>query len=144
MMLMLGKKWLSEAVHADEIEKGVLNIVCAPVGSGKTTWALDVLSNTVSSKYKMLYLIDTKNGKEQLLKHPATQYCSKSWADTVSQPFSYFYNVSIFVYPCSSFNRKNHLYQPVGQYFYSRTEICLLKANIQFISKYKNVTIIYS
>ena len=100
---MQGRKWLAEAVHADEIEKGVLNIVCAPVGSGKTTWALDVLSNTVSSKYKMLYLIDTKNGKEQLLKHPATEYCSKSWADTVSKPFSHFGESKVVVMTYAKF-----------------------------------------
>ena len=37
---MTGYKWLSEAVHMDEFSPGTMNLVQAPVGSGKTTWAL--------------------------------------------------------------------------------------------------------
>ena len=37
---MTGNKWLSEAVHMDEFSPGTMNLVQAPVGSGKTTWAL--------------------------------------------------------------------------------------------------------
>ena len=35
---MIGNKYLSEAIHAEEIKAGVLNLVSAPVGSGKTYW----------------------------------------------------------------------------------------------------------
>lgn len=80
---MTGNKYLSEAVHAEEIKAGVLNLVCAPVGSGKTHWALNVLSQTVSKPYKMVYLIDTVNGKEQLLKNENTAYYSRDWIATV-------------------------------------------------------------
>ena len=32
-------KFLAQAVHEDEICDGQLNMIKAPVGSGKTTWA---------------------------------------------------------------------------------------------------------
>lgn len=80
---MLGTKWLSEAIHSDEIQKGTLNLVCAPTGSGKTHWALRVLPHTVSQPYRMVYLIDTINGKEQLLKSDRTQFYSDEWRETV-------------------------------------------------------------
>lgn len=40
MLFLTGNKWLSQAVHMDEIIPGTMNLVHAPVGSGKTTWAL--------------------------------------------------------------------------------------------------------
>ena len=61
---MKGTKYLSDAIHMNDIYSGMLNIVTAPVGCGKTYWALNVLSQTVSRPYKMVYLIDTVNGKE--------------------------------------------------------------------------------
>lgn len=66
---MKGKKYLSEAVHMDEIESGVLNLIKAPVGAGKTYWALNVLSQQVETRTEMLYLIDTVNGKAQIAKN---------------------------------------------------------------------------
>lgn len=66
---MKGKKYLSEAVHMDEIESGVLNLIKAPVGAGKTYWALNVLSREVETRTQMLYLIDTVNGKVQIGKN---------------------------------------------------------------------------
>lgn len=76
---MKGTLWLSDAIHEEELKKGELNIIAAPVGCGKTTWALDSLSTRVSKPYKMLYLIDTVNGKEQLLRRENTQYYSDRW-----------------------------------------------------------------
>ena len=64
-------KYLSEAVHMDELRPGAINLVKAPVGSGKSTWAVDELPRMVSKPCKMVYLIDTRNGNTQLvLKHP--------------------------------------------------------------------------
>lgn len=40
MLFLTGNKWLSQAVHTDGIIPGAMNLVHAPVGSGKTTWAL--------------------------------------------------------------------------------------------------------
>lgn len=66
---MKGTLYLSEAVHMNEIESGVLNLIKAPVGSGKTYWALNVLSQSVNNRNEMLYLIDTINGKAQIGKN---------------------------------------------------------------------------
>ena len=76
---MKGTKWLSEAVPPEEFEKRCLNLVCAPVGCGKSTWALNELSKIVSKPYKMLYLIDTRNGNNQIvLQNESTAfYCVK-------------------------------------------------------------------
>lgn len=80
---MKGTKYLSDAIHMNDIYSDMLNLVTAPVGCGKTYWALNVLSKTVSRPYKMVYLIDTVNGKEQLLKHPNTQFYNRDWCETV-------------------------------------------------------------
>lgn len=40
MLFLTGSKWLSQAVHMNGIIPGAMNLVHAPVGSGKTTWAL--------------------------------------------------------------------------------------------------------
>ena len=66
---MKGKKYLSEAVHIDEIESGVLNLIKAPVGAGETYWALNVLAQEADDRTEILYLIDTINGKEQIAKN---------------------------------------------------------------------------
>ena len=50
-----------------ELELGMLNIVKAPVGSGKTTWATQHLTELVDFQEEILYLIDTINGREQLI-----------------------------------------------------------------------------
>ena len=42
-------KFLAQAVHEDEICDGQLNMIKAPVGSGKTTWALRHLSKNMES-----------------------------------------------------------------------------------------------
>lgn len=60
-------KYLAQAVHEEEICDGQLNMVEAPVGSGKTTWALRHLANELESPLSMVYLIDTRNGNEQIV-----------------------------------------------------------------------------
>ena len=87
---MKGTKYLSDAIHMNDIYSGMLNLVTAPVGCGKTYWALNVLSQTVSRPYKMVYLIDTVNGKEQLLKHPNTQFYNRDWCETVRNGLVWF------------------------------------------------------
>lgn len=64
---MKGTKFLSEAVHLDDLKADKINIIKAPTGSGKTHFAL----NTIAEKCKnaffdAVYLIDTTNGKEQI------------------------------------------------------------------------------
>lgn len=66
---MIGEKYLSEAVHAEEIKAGQLNLVKANTGAGKTYWALNVLAQEVENRNEMLYLIDTINGGKQIGKN---------------------------------------------------------------------------
>lgn len=42
--ILTGSKWLSEAIDMREMRPGAINLIEAPVGSGKTTWALEQLS----------------------------------------------------------------------------------------------------
>lgn len=81
---MKGNQYLSEAVHAEEIKTGQLNLVEAPTGAGKTTWALNTLAEEVTDKHRMVYLIDTVNGKEQLLQHENTTYYDRDWQEIVN------------------------------------------------------------
>lgn len=87
---MKGTKWLSEAVHMENIRIGSLNIVCGPTGSGKTEWALSQLPERISAPYKMVYLIDTKNGKDQLLQDSRTAFYSDEWRETVQHGIVWF------------------------------------------------------
>ena len=65
---MFGSKYLSELVSIDMLQKDKLNIIEAPTGSGKTYFALNYIPTAIKDAYhKVLYLIDTINGKEQLL-----------------------------------------------------------------------------
>ena len=61
---MKGTKYLSDAIHMNNIYSGMLNLVTAPVGCGKSYWALNVLSKTVSHPYKMVYLREYPNAIE--------------------------------------------------------------------------------
>lgn len=81
---MTGTKTLSEAVHMDEIKPATLNMIVAPVGSGKTHWALHELSRKLSLPYKMLYLIDTRNGNNQLVEqNDNTRFYNEEWENFV-------------------------------------------------------------
>ena len=87
---MKGKKYFSEVVDISQFDCSKLNIITAPVGSGKSYWALNELAKTASKPCKMIYLIDTVNGKEQLLKNPQTTYYSDEWRETVHNGTVYF------------------------------------------------------
>jgi hypothetical protein len=84
---MRGTKWLSQAVDKNDIESGVLNIIQAPVGSGKSFYALNGLNELASKNSKYLYVIDTVNGREQLLKESNTAAYSKAWEDNIAYEF---------------------------------------------------------
>ena len=60
-------KWLSEVINEDELKIGVLNMITANTGCGKTTWAVDYLMRKVNNKYQVVYLIDTLAAKDQLI-----------------------------------------------------------------------------
>lgn len=82
---MTGTKWLSEAVDISHIKSGLLNVIKAPCGSGKTTFALRSLADTVSRNGKYLYVIDINNGRDQILKKPNTIEYSQEWEDFIKQ-----------------------------------------------------------
>lgn len=65
---MLGTKYLSELVDVSALETGKLNVIMAPTGSGKTYFALQHIPSLVEDPiHEVVYLIDTINGKEQIL-----------------------------------------------------------------------------
>ena len=67
---MKGTKYLSELVDVQIFEKSKLNIIKAPTGSGKTYFALNFIpSLAYNALYNVVYLIDTINGQEQILRN---------------------------------------------------------------------------
>lgn len=60
-------------------------MVKAPVGSGKTTWALSHLAKELESPLDMVYLIDTRNGNEQIVSANSdiVAHYSDVWLDKV-------------------------------------------------------------
>lgn len=74
-------KFLEYIVKTDDIKEGALNLIYAPCGSGKTTFAKTILSQYSVDNFLCtpLYLIDTVNGKEQLLRGGEIKY--NPWTD---------------------------------------------------------------
>ena len=67
---MKGTKYLSELVDCSALQEGKLNVIKAPTGSGKTYFALQhIPSLTADAVHEVVYLIDTINGKEQIVRN---------------------------------------------------------------------------
>lgn len=67
---MKGTKYLSELVDCSALQKGHLNVIKAPTGSGKSYFALNYIpSLTEDAIHDVVYLIDTINGKEQIVRN---------------------------------------------------------------------------
>lgn len=67
---MTGTKYLSELVDCSELQKGQLNVIQAPTGSGKTYFALHHIPSLIQDAlHNVVYLIDTINGKEQIVQN---------------------------------------------------------------------------
>ena len=67
---MTGTKYLSELIDCSGLKKDSLNIIKAPTGSGKTYFALTHIPSLVEdAHHNIVYLIDTINGKEQILQN---------------------------------------------------------------------------
>ena len=62
------------------------------MGSGKTTWALRHLSQTLESPLKMVYLIDTRNGNEQIVSSNSdvAAHYNDIWLDKVLNGWAMF------------------------------------------------------
>ena len=67
---MKGTKYLSDVLDVSQLRTGELNIIDAPCGCGKTTCAINKIAELASSPRKVLYLIDTRIGKERLAREP--------------------------------------------------------------------------
>ena len=74
-------EFLSEIIEIKDIVQGKLNLINAPCGCGKTTFAKTKLKslNPNTLGYEMLYLIDTANGKEQLLRSAGAECRENYW-----------------------------------------------------------------
>ena len=59
---MIGSQHLSDVLDTDEFQLGKINLIEAPCGCGKTTCAKGKIAALASSRNKVLYLIDTRNG----------------------------------------------------------------------------------
>ena len=66
---MRGIKYLSELIDLSTLKTDALNIVKAPTGSGKTYFALTAIPESLGADagWNIVYLIDTINGKEQII-----------------------------------------------------------------------------
>ena len=61
---MIGNKTISDLItDKDTLKVGRINIIDAPVSSGKTHFALVILPEWAGNPEKILYLIDTTNGE---------------------------------------------------------------------------------
>ena len=67
---MRGTKYLSEIMKDIELSEDKNNLILAPIGSGKTHYALEVLMSDKTKKY--LYLCDNSNLKNQMLNEKTT------------------------------------------------------------------------
>lgn len=114
---MEGSKWLSEAIHMENMQSSVLNLVHAPVGCGKTTWALNCLAQMVSNKNRMLYLIDTVNGREQLIKHEDAALYDRDWKERVLNDMVDFENAKVVVMTYAKFGVLADWYPEFGYTF---------------------------
>ena len=81
---MNGDSFLSDLLDVGQFEPGVLNIVCAPCGCGKTTCAINRIAPLASSPRKALYLIDTRNGCERLSQEEKLTTPYQYYADDIA------------------------------------------------------------
>ena len=81
---MVGTKYLSELVDVSALQKGKLNVIKSPTGSGKTYFALQhIPSLTEDALHDVVYLIDTINGKEQIIQNYNAISEYRNWSKEV-------------------------------------------------------------
>lgn len=81
---MKGSKYLSELVDCSTFQKGKLNLIEAPTGCGKTYFALKHIPALVKNPlYKVVFLIDTTNGKEQIMRKYHSAPATLDWQKCV-------------------------------------------------------------
>lgn len=67
------KPYLGEILNLDDLRKGRANIIVAPCHSGKTTAAGKIMERHARSPGHVLYLIDTRAGKDALIQKKRAQ-----------------------------------------------------------------------
>jgi len=84
---MVGE-YLSKLIDMEDHPFGteILNVIVAPCGSGKTTFALETLVPELGAPENTVYLIDTIAGRDQLLKHPQCQCYTRDWRERLELP----------------------------------------------------------
>jgi len=80
----MNPNYISDIVDINSINYFCLNLVNAPAGSGKTTFALEKLYQLASNKSKVLYLIDSVAGGEQIARHRNAALYTKEWREGLS------------------------------------------------------------
>ena len=87
------------------LQKDKLNIIKAPTGSGKTYFAFKAIPEAVDDAYhKTVYLIDTVNGKEQILNNYNASVFSSYWMNEVSEDeMERFYSSKVVVITYAKF-----------------------------------------
>ena len=78
--------YLSDLEIVSRLQPKQINLIYAPVGSGKSTWVNKKLIETVKDKREILYLIDTTAGRDQIINenHDLTNY-SEEWEIWMNQ-----------------------------------------------------------
>lgn len=88
---MTGSKYLSELVDVKLLQQDKLNIIKAPTGSGKSYFALHTIPGLVrDAVHKVVYLIDTVNGKEQIVENYNATSEYYQWSKEVDQDGMWF------------------------------------------------------
>ena len=81
---MKGSRFLTELVDCSTFQKGKLNLIEAPTGCGKTYFALKHIPSLVKNPlYKVAFLIDTTNGKEQIMRKYHSAPATLDWQKSV-------------------------------------------------------------
>lgn len=82
---MTGTKYLSELVNTESLTIRKLNIIRSPPGSGKTFFALNYIpSLSFNALHSVVYLIDTINGQEQILRNYSAISEYWGWAKDIA------------------------------------------------------------
>lgn len=98
---MRGTKYLSELIDINSFQTDKLNVVESPTGSGKSYFALSHIPSLVDDPYhKIVYLIDTRNGKEQIIDtYDMATPESRGWyEDVLGINFRYSEDVVVMTY----------------------------------------------
>ena len=89
---MKGSKYLSEVIDISTLKVNALNIIKAPTGCGKTYFALNSIPSLChDAEHEVVYLIDTVNGREQILRNYKTQRATKTWINDIEEQLLWFY-----------------------------------------------------